>query len=187
MATEIRGGSDDLQLRLARTAELDVTELRHARELLELSFEGDFSDQDWEHALGGVHVLASRGGMLVGHGSLVERRLLYAGLELRAGYVEALAVHPDQRRRGIAQRIMDVLEGEIARAFELGALSASDAAAALYRQRGWLPWTGSLSAMSLQGITPTPEEQGGVFVLSVGRQLDLGEALTIDYRDGDVW
>ena len=31
------------------------------------SFAGDFDDEDWSHALGGVHVLARRDGELVGH------------------------------------------------------------------------------------------------------------------------
>jgi aminoglycoside 2'-N-acetyltransferase I len=37
------------------------------------------------------------------------------------------------------------------------------------------------------GLSPTPEEAGGVFVLPATRELDLTEGLSADWRDGDVW
>jgi aminoglycoside 2'-N-acetyltransferase I len=187
MLSEQRPAGSDLLLRLGRTTELEATELRRVRELLELSFEADFTEADWEHALGGVHVMAWRGETLVGHASVVERHLLCGGRALRTGYVEAVAVHPAHRRRGIAERMMHRLELVIVRDFELGALSASDAAAALYRKRGWQLWVGPLSAATPRGLTPTPEEQGGVYVLPVAQQLDLSQPLTADFRDGDIW
>lgn len=45
-------------------------------------------DHDWDHALGGLHELAWEGFELVGHASVVGRRLLHAGRTLRVGYVE---------------------------------------------------------------------------------------------------
>jgi hypothetical protein len=43
------------ELRIAHTSELGTATLACARDLLEQVFEGDFSDSDWEHALGGLH------------------------------------------------------------------------------------------------------------------------------------
>ena len=69
------------------TAELDTATLAAARGLLYGVFD-DMTDHDWEHALGGVHALAWEQGELVGHASLIQRRLLHRGRALRAGYVE---------------------------------------------------------------------------------------------------
>ena len=55
-------------------------------------FEGEFTEQDWEHALGGIHALVWDGDALVGHAAVVQRRLLHGGRALRAGYVEGVGV-----------------------------------------------------------------------------------------------
>ena len=61
------------------TAELGLERLAAVRCLLEVAFEGDFSDEDWDHALGGWHVLVTADdGALVAHSggpaALVRRR-----------------------------------------------------------------------------------------------------------------
>jgi len=77
-------------LRVAHTSDLDAATRAAVRALLDAAFDGDFSDHDWEHALGGMHALAWEGDELVGHASVVQRRLLYDGRPLRAGYVEGV-------------------------------------------------------------------------------------------------
>jgi aminoglycoside 2'-N-acetyltransferase I len=116
---------DGLVLRVGHSADWEPEELGRALELLGVVFD-DLTPEDWEHALGGTHVLASRDGQAIGHASLVQRRLLYREQALRTGYVEGVAVHPAHQRKGVGGRMMDVLEGMIRRAFELGALGASD-------------------------------------------------------------
>lgn len=91
-------------VRTAHTADLDAAVLRAARALLREVFDGDFADRDWEHALGGVHALVWEGAALIGHGSVVQRRLLHGGQALRAGYVEGLGVRADRRGRAMARR-----------------------------------------------------------------------------------
>jgi aminoglycoside 2'-N-acetyltransferase I len=81
-------------IHVAHTAELDASTLAQARALLDAVFEGEMTDHDWEHGLGGVHALAWEGGELVGHGSVVMRRLMHRGLALRTGYVEGSACVP---------------------------------------------------------------------------------------------
>ena len=44
------------------------------------------TDHDWEHALGGVHALVWEGGELVGHASVIQRRLLYGNDGGACGY-----------------------------------------------------------------------------------------------------
>ena len=44
------------------------------------------TDEDWEHCLGGVHALVWDGTDLIGHASLIQRRLLHGGSALRAGW-----------------------------------------------------------------------------------------------------
>lgn len=85
------------EIRAAHTAELSAGELRAIRELLDAAFDGDFTDDDHEHALGGVHALAWERRELIGHGSVVMRRLLHDGRSLRAGHVEGVAVRADTR------------------------------------------------------------------------------------------
>ncbi|MDP9392234.1 MAG: GNAT family N-acetyltransferase [Actinomycetota bacterium] len=172
---------------VVHTAELGRSTLAAARALLVESFEGDFGDEDWEHALGGLHALAFDGDRLVAHGAVVQRRLIHAGRALRAGYVEGVAVAPSHRRRAHASAVMHALEGVIGRAYDLGALSATDDGATLYVARGWLPWRGPTSALTPTGTVRTPEDDDAVFVLPGAASLDPGGALVCDWRDGDVW
>jgi aminoglycoside 2'-N-acetyltransferase I len=59
-------------------------------------FGDELEEEDWEHALGGMHALAWADGRLVAHASVVQRRLLHGGRALRAGYVEGI-VDPARR------------------------------------------------------------------------------------------
>ena len=170
-----------------RSADLDTGELADLRELLDRAFAGDFTDEDFMHALGGMHALVHDEGRLVGHGSVVRRQLLHGGRTIRAGYVEAVAVAPDRRRQGIATAVMDALEAVIRTDHDLGALSASEDGAALYAARGWLPWLGPTSVLTPEGIRRTPEDDGSVFVLPGPLPLDRRGELTCDWRAGDVW
>jgi aminoglycoside 2'-N-acetyltransferase I len=173
-------------LKIGHTADFDAAELARARDLLYVVFD-DMTECDWEHGLGGLHVMAWQGDAIVGHASLIQRRLLHGGAALRTGYVEAVAVHPDHRRVGLGGRMMEFLEGAIAHAYDLGALGASDEGALFYRQRGWALWRGPLSALTPAGVVRTPEEEGCIFVRQGQVSLDLDGELTCDFRDGDVW
>ena len=101
------------EVRVAHTADLDAATLDAARALLDDVFEGDITDHDWEHALGGLHALAWDGTELIGHASLVQRRLLHGGRALRTGYVEGVGVRADRRRQGHGGALMDPLERSV--------------------------------------------------------------------------
>jgi aminoglycoside 2'-N-acetyltransferase I len=83
---------------IAHTANLDAATRTAARALLDDAFDGSFADEDWDHALGGIHALLWDGPELIGHASVVQRRLLHAGRALRTGYVEGVAAAGTPRR-----------------------------------------------------------------------------------------
>src|SRR5450756_114947 len=111
------------RLQVAHTADLSTGTLETARALLYTVFD-DMTDGDWEHCLGGMHALVWEGDELIGHASLIQRRLLHGGRTLRAGHVEGVGVRADRRRRGHGAAMMNELERMIRGAYDLGALGA---------------------------------------------------------------
>jgi aminoglycoside 2'-N-acetyltransferase I len=180
---------------VAHTSQLDRATLESARLMVQAAFvrdragsvPGEFTDEDWDHALGGMHALVHDGGQLVAHGSVVQRRFLLAGRAWRVGYVEAVGVAAGARRRGHGAAVMGALETVIRRAYDLGALSATDDGAPLYRSRGWQLWQGPAAALTPSGVVGTPAEDGSVHVLLVDGRPDVTRPLTCDWRDGDLW
>jgi aminoglycoside 2'-N-acetyltransferase I len=174
------------EVRTAHTADLDAATLAAARALLFNVFD-DMADDDWEHCLGGIHALAWEGGELVGHASVIQRRLLHAGVPLRTGYVEGVGVRADRRRRGCGAALMGALERVIRGGYDLGALGATDEAVDFYLSRGWRRWEGPTSVLTPKGIERTPDCDDCVYVLPGTAPLDLAGELTCDWRDGDAW
>jgi len=170
----------------AHTADLDANALEAARALLYAVLD-DMTEDDWEHSLGGMHALVWEDSELVGHASVIQRRLLYAGRALRTGYVEAVAVRADRRGRGHGARMMDVLERVIRSAYDVGALGSTDEAAAYYAGRGWQLWRGPSYAMTPAGVQRTEDDDGGIYVLPVAHALDVYGDIACDYREGDCW
>jgi aminoglycoside 2'-N-acetyltransferase I len=180
-------------VRSAHTAELGPADLAAVRTLLDDAFaghpDGEFTDFDWDHTLGGMHALAWEGPDLVGHACVVQRRLLHRGRALRTGYVEAVAVRTDRRRMGYGAAVMARAERLVRGAYDLGALGSAEGATGFYAARGWRPWQGPTSALTPdRGIVPTPDVDGWIYVFPVApTPLDLTASLTCDWRDGDVW
>ncbi|MFG2627130.1 GNAT family N-acetyltransferase [Streptomyces sp. NPDC048473] len=175
-------------LHIAHTYELAPAAGDEIRAFLDTAFEGDFSDEDWEHTLGGIHAYIHDSGGLLAHGSVVQRRVIHAHRSYRTGYVEAVAVRADRRREGLGGRVMGALERVIDGAYAFGALSASDAGAALYAGRGWEVWQGRIGAVGLSGVEQLPDEEGSTFVrAAAGRPLPSpSRKLIFDWREGDV-
>lgn len=174
-------------VRTTHTSQLSPADLRAIRSLLDEAFDGDFTDQDFEHSLGGMHTLISEGTELVAHGSVVMRRLLHRGRSLRTGYVEGVGVRADRRRMGLGDAVMAELEAVVLGGYEIGALSSSEDGRDFYAARGWQPWTGTASVLSPDGILRTPREAGGIYLLPGDVALDSAGDLACDWRDGDVW
>jgi aminoglycoside 2'-N-acetyltransferase I len=181
-----------LTARLVHTADLDAETRDGARRMVTDAFgDGDFTSDDWEHALGGMHALICQHGALLAHGAVVQRRMIYRDTALRCGYVEAVAVREDARGQGLATAVMDALEQVLRGAYQLGALSSSEEGRHLYVSRGWLPWLGTTSVLTPDGVTRTPDDDRSLFVMPAGLPdgllLDTTAEITCDWRDGDVW
>ncbi|KHL18948.1 aminoglycoside 2'-N-acetyltransferase I [Mumia flava] len=177
-----------MQLQTRATKDLGGSALRQIRAFLVRSFDGDLGAEDWEHTLGGTHVLAYRSGVLLGHASVVTRTLWIGTRSYATGYVEGVAVAATRRRRGLGTALM----GEVARliedGYDLGALASTDLALPFYGAAGWIPWRGPTSVVRPDGsAVRTPEDDGSVFVLPCGHVLDASAPISCDWRRGDVW
>jgi aminoglycoside 2'-N-acetyltransferase I len=112
---------------------------------------------------------------------------MHQGRALRTGYVEGVAVRADRRRRAYGAALMGAIERVIRRAYDLGALSATEEALPFYAARGWQRWQGPTSALTPVGVVRTDEDDDSVHVLPVAVPLDLSGAIACDWRDGSVW
>ena len=65
---------------------------------------------------------------------------------------------------------MDAVEQVLRGAYQLGALSTSEAGRPIYIARGWLPWQGPTSVLAPTGVTRTPDDDNEMFVLPVCRR-----------------
>ncbi|MFN7978215.1 MAG: GNAT family N-acetyltransferase [Vicinamibacterales bacterium] len=87
-------------VRCGRTHELTAAQLASARALMDAAFDGDFSDDDWAHALGGWHAIIEDGDAVIAHAAVVPRTLTIGARVVRVGYVEAVAVTPASNAAG---------------------------------------------------------------------------------------
>ena len=124
MSPEPARPDQTMRLRRLATAALTPHETRAIRVLLWAAFPpGDegFTEDDWEHALGGVHVVLDIEGAIVAHASVAERGLHIGERPTRTGYVEAVAVDPARQTSGFGTVVMHEIDDEIDRHFWLGA------------------------------------------------------------------
>ena len=112
----------------------------------------EFTEEDWDHVLGGMHALVHHHGALIAHAAVIQRRLIHQGTPLRAGYIEGVAVREDWRGKGLGAALMDGVEQVIRGAYRLGALRPSEPARQMYTKRGWLRWLGPTSVLTPTGM-----------------------------------
>ena len=155
--------------------------------MLDEAFGGDFTDDDWQHALGGVHVWVTGSHGLISYGSIVGRTLACSGQTLRVGYVEAVATDASSRRQGHGARVMRRIGALIRAGYPLGALSTGTHA--FYETLGWERWRGPTCVAGTRGRERTPADDGDVMILRTPRapRLDLDGDIVCDWRAGDVW
>jgi aminoglycoside 2'-N-acetyltransferase I len=174
-------------LHTASTADLSTTAMNDLRALLDAAFDGEWSQDDWQHALGGTHVWLAEGRGIVSHASLVERTLVCGSHRLDVGYVEAVATLPAHRRRGHAGQVMQRVGGLISERYPLGVLSTG--AHVFYQTFGWEAWRGPTFVNGPHGRERTAVEDGNIMILRTSRspRLDLDADIVCDWRPGDVW
>jgi aminoglycoside 2'-N-acetyltransferase I len=174
-------------VRRATTSELSDELLGEIRALMDAAFD-DFTEEDWEHTIGGQHVLLEDDdGTLLAHGSVVARSLELDGRPFRSGYVEGVAVRPDRQRQGLGSVVMADVAEIVQERFELGALGASFPE--FYETLGWDRWQGPTYARDGIALDRTEEDDGWVMVLRFGPSAgaDLAAMISCETRPGDDW
>ncbi len=180
------------RLRRLQTSELTARERTALRALLDDAFHDDdpeerFDDDDWEHALGGTHVIVDQDGAIVAHASVVERVVRVGDRALHTGYVEAVAVEPGRQGDGLGTVVMEAIDELIRAGFELGALGTG--ASHFYERLGWRTWAGPTAVRAPDGDRRTPDDDGFVMVLRTPTTPPFEETgpIVCDWRPGDVW
>ncbi len=181
---------DRARLRRVATADLMAPEIDEIRRLLWAAFgsgEEGMTEDDWEHALGGVHFVLDLDGEIVAHASVVERVLHVDDRPLKTGYVEAVATALDHQGMGFGSRTMKDVGAYIRDGFELGALGTGRHN--FYERLGWQTWAGPSSVRTEDGERPTPDDDGYILVLSTPTSpaLDPSTPISCEWRPGDVW
>jgi aminoglycoside 2'-N-acetyltransferase I len=183
----------DVRVRRARTDELSAAESEAIRAILWAAFDDPhdpdegFTEHDWEHGLGGIHVVAELDGRIVAHGSVVAREIHAGGQPLRAGYVEAVATEPGLQRTGLGSAVMREIGEIIGEAYEVGFLGTGERG--FYERLGWRTWRGPSFVRTPDGERATPEDDGFLMVLATASTppLDLDAPISCEWRPGDVW
>ena len=87
------------RLRRLGSDELSDADVAAIRAMLDVAFaadaDGGFTDVDWGHALGGIHVVLERDREVVGHAAVVEREITSA-----TGPCEPATWRPSPRSHG---------------------------------------------------------------------------------------
>lgn len=180
-----------MRLRRLATTELTGAEVTAIRALMDVAFGSDederFTDDDWAHAIGGVHFVLDDDGMIVTHASVVERELHIDGVALRTGYVEAVATAPDREHQGHGSTVMEAVDAHILEAYELGALGTGRHR--FYERLGWETWAGHAFVRTPDGPQRTPEDESYILVLRTPSSppFTLDADLSCEWRPGDVW
>jgi aminoglycoside 2'-N-acetyltransferase I len=174
-----------VEVKVIRSENLSAEVAGSIRSLMDAAFD-DFADEDWDHALGGWHVIATDGDV-VAHASVVERWLCVGGELVRVGYVEAVATSPLRQRRGWGTAVMRKIDIIIAAEFDMGALSTS--AHDFYERLGWERWRGPSFVRNGGAVIRSADEDDGIMILRCASTagVDLSLPASCEARSGDDW
>jgi aminoglycoside 2'-N-acetyltransferase I len=169
------------------TDEVPAALLADVRLILTEAFAGAFSDDDWQHTLGGWHVIGSDAGTVVSHAAVVPRQIELGDVSFAAGYVEGVATRLDRQRQGLGSIVMTEAAGVIRGEFAIGVLSTSSHD--FYEHLGWQRWQGPTFVRTGRQLVRTEDEDDGIMVLRFGpsQEADLTAPISCDSRPGDDW
>ena len=180
-------GGPSAEVRPLQTSEAPVHLLETIRQLVDEAFDGTLSSDEWEHMLGGWHVVILEEGAPISHAAVVPRALEAAGRLFRTGYVEGVATAPGRRCEGLGSSVMSQVASLLRSKFELGALSTGRHA--FYERLGWQRWRGPTFVRHADDLVRTEEDDDSVMVLRFGPSLalDLAGPISCEARTGDHW
>ena len=166
-------GSPNGSVRIRRlaSAELGAAEIAEIRQLLSAAFGDDpeerFEDADWEHALGGVHIVVDDRrrdrGPRRGRRARAPRRRATDPDGLRGGRRDGAR----STRRRASGRARWRSSGRSSRPTTSSARSAPGSHH-FYERLGWETWRGPAFVRTPDGDRRTPEDEGYILVLRTG-------------------
>lgn len=169
------------------TSQAPRAALDEVRALLGSAFPGGFSEDDWEHSLGGDHIIVRDGGVIVSHAAVVARRLQAGDRTLRAGYVEGVGTLPHRQGEGWGSLVMRAVTILLTEQWQMGALSTGRCG--FYARLGWEMWLGPSFVIHGEERVRSAAEDGGIMVLRYGpsADVDLAWPIACEARAGDDW
>lgn len=169
------------------TAEASPHLLAQVRDLMDDAFQGDFSQEDWEHTIGGTHFVVQIDGEVVSHASVIERVIEVAGRGFRTGYVEGVATASNLQGQGLGSVAMKAASDFVQSGFEFGTLGTHRHS--FYERLGWERWRGPSYVRRASGVDRTADEDEGLMVLRFGpsANVSLTASITCLERPGDDW
>lgn len=156
------------------------------RVLLSDAFEGDFSEEDWQHTFGGLRFLGYKGLKLVAHGAIVPRQIKVNGQNLRVGYVEGLAVARTHWNERKGSSLMAEITSHCKSEYLISMLSTDRKS--FYRRHGWLDFAGE-SYVLREGLEIRTEDEDDGLMYLRGKDESLKEPIRVvcETRSGDDW
>ena len=175
----------ELSFRVVEGAALKPEEREEIIALCDLAYEEDMG-VIIRQFVDPVHVLGYWGEKLVCHALWITRYLQPEGFRLlRTAYVEAVASHPNYRCRGFASAIMRRVIEEI-QDFDIAGLAPFSVA--YYARLGWELWRGPLyERVEDSWVASLPEDELMIYRLPKTPTLDLDAAISVEWREGEVW
>jgi aminoglycoside 2'-N-acetyltransferase I len=156
------------------------------KELLERSFEGDFSQEDWLHTFGGARFVGHLGDQVVAHGAVVPRKMHIDGESVDVGYVEAIAVVPNHWRNGYGSLLLADITSFCKSNFSLSMLSTDEKD--FYSKSGWRVFQGmSYVLQDGKEFRTEDEDDGLMFILGDEPGLKEPRKVVCNSRSGDDW
>ncbi|MDH3250009.1 MAG: GNAT family N-acetyltransferase [Acidimicrobiia bacterium] len=176
-----------MRVRHFTTTEAVPGELIAIRTVIDRAFDGAFTVDDWEHSVGGWHVVAVERSAIVAHASVVGRTLEIDNASFDTGYVEAVATDPDRQGLGFGTAVMRTAAKLIEAHHQLGALSTGEHL--FYERIGWERWQGPTLVRAGGELIRTPDEDDGIMVMRFGSStgVDLSAPIVCEVRPGDIW
>ena len=155
------------------------------RAFLNEAYEGDFSDSDFENALGGQHFIRPESGRLIAHASVVARSISIDGAAWKVGYVEAVAVAADFRGRGFGRQIMQQVTDFCRSSYQVAMLSTGEHG--FYEQLGWVRLDAKSFAETPSGLVRTEEDDDCLMLLSDVSDLTNARRVVALDRSENPW
>ena len=175
-------------LRISRALDSDfTTQIESAlQSLMSEAFEGDFSEEDWQHTFGGMRFLGYMDNQLIAHGAVIQRWMDVDGERKLVGYVEGIAVTPTLWRKGFGSLLMAELTTYCRSEFPLSMLSTGEKD--FYRRHGWSDFAGE-SYVSNAGveIRTEDEDEGLMYLLGASQDNVSPRKVVCESREGDAW